>query len=115
MALGHRRVGQDALHHSDRGCQYASRRFSQLLASNGITASMSGKGNCYDNAVVESFFATLKNELLHRRAWPTHEQATVAIAEYIELFYNTRRRHSTLGYVSPLRFELARTQMEKAA
>ncbi len=114
-ALGRRLPGTDLVHHSDRGCQYASRDYQATLAEHGITCSMSRRGNCYDNAVVESFFATLKNELLYRRAWPTHEEATLAIADYIELFYNSRRRHSTLGYQSPLSFELTGTQQQKAA
>ncbi len=76
---------------------------------------MSRRGNCYDNAVVESFFATLKSELIYRHAWPTHEQASLAIADYIELFYNSRRRHSTLDYQTPLSFELTGNQQQKAA
>jgi len=114
-ALGRRLPGADLVHHSDRGCQYASRAYQAVLAQHGITCSMSRRGNCYDNAVVESFFATLKNELVHRHAWPTREHATLAIADYIELFYNCRRRHSTLDYQSPLSFELTGTQRQKAA
>ena len=79
--------------------------FEPLIRDNGIVCSMSRKGNCWDNAVVESFFATIKKELIHRRPWPTVCQAREAIAEYIEVFYNRKRKHSTLGYVSLAAFE----------
>lgn len=96
---------QSLLFHSDRGCQYASADFRALLERHGIEPSMSRTGNCYDNAVAESFFATLKRELVHRSAFADHAQARRAIFEYIEVFYNRQRRHSTLGYVSPEQFE----------
>ncbi len=105
-ALGRRLPALNMIHHSDRGSQYASHDYREALRNNGIVCSMSRKGNCWDNAVVESFFATLKKDLIHRRPWPTVRQAREAIAEYIEVFYNRRRKHTTLGYVSPADFEL---------
>jgi putative transposase len=105
MALGHRKPEKETMHHSDRGSQYASFAFQKLLEQYGITCSMSRKANCHDNAVAESFFGTLKTELVHRRAWPTREAAKAAIHEYIEVFYNRRRLHSRLGYVSPVQYE----------
>jgi len=93
------------LFHSDRGCQYASEAFRTVLEAHGIDRSMSRAGNCYDNAVAESFFATLKRELVNRCDFATHEQARQAIFEYIEVFYNRQRLHSTLGYLSPQAFE----------
>lgn len=105
-AIGKRLPGDDLLHHSDRGSQYASDDYQELLDQNHITCSMSRRGNCWDNAVVESFFGTLKNELIYRRPWPTRESAHQAVAEYIELFYNTWRRHSFLGQKSPCAYEI---------
>ena len=105
MALGARRPTQGLVHHSDRGCQYASGDYRKQLAARGIVCSMSRRGNCWDNAMAESFFATLKNELIHRQPWPTKKQARSAIAEYIACFYNPHRRHSALGYLSPMRYE----------
>lgn len=105
MALEHRRPSQGVLHHSDRGVQYASEQYRQLLADHNLEASMSGVGNCYDNAVVESFFSTLKRELIHHTTYKTHEEAHQSIFEYIEVFYNRRRLHSTLGYRSPAEYE----------
>lgn len=99
--------GQSLLHHSDRGSQYASGAFQKLLADQGIRCSMSGKGNCYDNAAMESFFATLKKELVHQEDYATREAARKSIFEYIEVFYNRERRHSALNYESPCRFEEA--------
>jgi len=104
-ALGYRLPSLDMLHHSDRGSQYASHAYRAALRDNGIVCSMSRKGDCWDNAVVESFFATIKKELLHRRPWPTVHEARTAIVEYIEVFYNRKRKHSTLGYLSPVHFE----------
>jgi len=116
MALGRRSPRQDLLHHSDRGSQYASHRYRKELLQRGITCSMSRKADCWDNAVVESFFATLKKELIHRRPWPSIREARTAIAEYVEVFYNRKRRHSTLGYVSPVEFEkLVEVEAAKAA
>ena len=107
MALHQRRPGQGLIHHSDRGVQYASEDYQQLLAWHGITVSMSGRGNCYDNAMMESFWATLKTERIHQEQYATHEQARQSIFEYIEVFYNRQRLHSSLGYVSPESFEAA--------
>jgi transposase InsO family protein len=91
--------------HSDRGSQYTSHEFQRLLQQNCVQASMSGTGNCYDNAVAESFFGTLKMELIHHTTYRTREEAMTDIFFYIEGFYNRRRRHSTLGYASPLDYE----------
>jgi transposase InsO family protein len=108
MALTNRTPTAGLLHHSDRGSQYAATSYQQLLAAHGITASMSRKGNCWDNACIESFFGTLKRELVYPRHYATREEATRDIFEYIEVFYNRQRRHSTLGYDSPAEYE-ART------
>lgn len=93
------------VHHSDRGCQYASARCQQAMAQQGITCRMSRRGDCWDNAVVESCFATLKGECLDRRPWPTQQEARLAIHEYIGMFYNRHRRHSSLDYQSPACYE----------
>ena len=95
------------LHHSDRGSQYASQAYRDLLRDHNITCSMSRKANCWDNAMMESFFATLKKERVHHESYATREEARQSIFEYIELFYNTRRRHSALGYLSPEQYEQA--------
>ena len=105
MALQQRQVQGSLLHHSDRGSQYAGGPYQQRLATQGIQCSMSRPGNCWDNAVVESFFASLKTELIYRRRFQTRQEAHSAIFTYIEGFYNRRRRHSTLGYRSPMEFE----------
>jgi transposase InsO family protein len=105
MALAGRSPGEMLLHHSDRGVQYAATQFRRLLSHKGIVASMSRKGNCYDNAVVESFFATLEWELIERSDWSTRDAARVSIFDYIECWYNRRRRHSSLGYLSPMEYE----------
>lgn len=108
MALHHRQPdGDELVHHSDRGVQYASDDYQHLLARCGITCSMSGRGDCYDNAMMESFWATLKTELVHHRRYATREQARQSIFEYVEVFYNRKRLHSALGYVSPESFEAA--------
>ena len=107
MALTHRKHPEGLIHHSDRGVQYASEAYQQMLQRHGLTGSMSGKGDCWDNAMMESFWATLKTELIHRSRYATHEQAKAAIFEYIEVFYNRKRLHSSLGYVSPESFEAA--------
>ena len=107
MALAGRHPLSGMLHHSDRGSQYASQEYRQLLAAHGILSRMSRVGNCWDNAVAESFFATLKIELVYQTQWRTREEARSALFEYIELFYNRQRRHSTLGYLSPSEFEQA--------
>lgn len=108
MALANRRPQAGLLHHSDRGSQYAATKYQHLLTAHGITPSMSRRGNCWDNACVESFFGTLKRELVYHRHYATREEAKRDIFEYIEVFYNRKRRHSTLGYDSPAEFE-ART------
>jgi putative transposase len=105
MAVARRRPGEGLLHHSDRGVQYASEDYMHLLQLHGMEVSMSGKGDCWDNAVMESFWATLKNELVNHQRYATRAAARDSIFEYIEVFYNRRRLHSTLGYVSPETFE----------
>lgn len=105
MALGQRGLGAAPLHHSDQGVQYSSTDYQEILERHGITCSMSRRANCWDNAVVESFFGTLKQELVYRHRWTTRSALRHAIYEYTEVFYNRRRRHSTLGYVSPAEFE----------
>jgi len=104
MALQHRGA-RDGVHHSDRGVQYAAHAYRRLLAEAGFTASMSRVGNCWDNAVVESFFATLTKELLVDGVLETRGQASAAVFEFIEVWYNRRRRHSTLGYLTPVEYE----------
>ena len=105
MALGQRRVQSDLIHHSDRGVQYLSDDFQALLKANGITCSMSDKGSCYDNAVVESFFASLKRERISRRKYKTRDEARADVFDYIERFYNRQRRHGYVGNISPAAFE----------
>jgi len=105
MAIAKRQPPRGLIHHSDRGSQYASLPYQQLLTEHGIVGSMSRKGNCWDNAVAESFFATLKIELVHQNRWRTRGEARSAVFEYIELFYNRRRLHSALSYLSPHQFE----------
>jgi transposase InsO family protein len=105
MALLRRRPEADLMHHSDRGSQYASEAFQRLLRDENITCSMSRKGNCYDNAVMESFFASLKKELVHQADYKTRAEARQSLFEYIEVFYNQQRLHSTLGYLSPAEYE----------
>ena len=112
MAIAARRPAPGLVHHSDRGSQYAAGEYRALLASQGMLASMSRKGDCWDNAVAESFFATLERELVARHDWGTHAEAEQAIFGYIETWYNRRRRHSTLGYVSPVQYE---TTLQSAA
>jgi len=105
MALSARRPLPGLVHHSDRGVHYASTAYRTLLATHGITQSMSRRGNCWDNAVAESFFATLEWELIMQHAWRTRAAAHQAIFEYIATWYNTKRRHSSLDYLSPAEFE----------
>jgi transposase InsO family protein len=109
MALRSRQPAQDALLHSDRGSQYTAAGYRQLLAAHGLVQSMSRKGNCWDNAAMEAFFSTLAFECLQGRRFPTRAQAKTEVFSYIETFYNRKRLHSTLGYVSPEEFE-ARNQ-----
>ncbi len=105
MALWKRRPLAGLLVDSDRGSQYASDRYQQLLNDNGFICSMSRKGNCWDNPVTESFFHTLKTELIHHEDFQTQEEAQQAIFEYIEVFYNRQRKHSTNGYLAPFVYE----------
>jgi putative transposase len=109
MALAARKPGADLLHHSDRGVQYACGEYQQLLAARGISVSMSGVGDCYDNAPTESLWGKLKTELVYLERFATRQQARAAIFDYIECFYNRVRLHSSLGYVSPERFEAGMT------
>jgi len=105
MAITQRQPGSGLIHHSDQGATYASASYRQILGKHGLISSMSRKGNCYDNAVAESFFANLKNELVHHCNFKTREEAKSAIFDYIELFYNRNRIHAYLGYQSPVAFE----------
>jgi len=105
MALNRRRPGRGLIHHSDRGSQYASGAYQDLLANRGIIPSMSRKGDCWDNAPMESFFHTLKVELVHHRDYRTREEARGDIIEYMEMFYNWQRRHSSLDYATPMEYE----------
>lgn len=114
-ALTTQRPASGWLHHSDRGCQYASAAYRARLAAWGGEQSMSRRGNCWDNAVAESFFATLEHELLADTDFPSRAAAAHAIFEFIEVWYNRERRHSTLGYVSPVQYERQLTQQARAA
>ena len=105
QAHTHRRPARGCLHHSDRGCQYASAEYRSLIAAHGLEASMSRAGNCYDNPAMVSFWSTLKNELVHRQTFATRAHARAAIFEYVEVFYNRQRLHSALNYKSPVDFE----------
>ena len=105
MAVWNRQPGEGVIHHSDHGCQYTSLLFGERCQAVGIRCSMGSVGDCYDNAMAESFFATLECELLARQAFPTHLAARTALFEYLEVFYNRQRRHSALGYLSPVEFE----------
>ena len=105
MAVTHRKPEAGLLHHSDRGCQYTSEAYQTFLKEHGIQVSMSRKGNCWDNAVMERFFGTRKRECTSRMRFTSQEQAHSTIFEYIECFYNRVRKHSTLGYLSPVQFE----------
>ena len=105
MAVALRQPPRGCIHHTDRGSQYCSHDYQKLLRQYGFQVSMSGKGNCYDNSAVETFFKTIKAELIWRRSWPTRRVVELAIFEYINGFYNPRRRHSALGWKSPVAFE----------
>jgi putative transposase len=108
MAIWRRRPAAELLHHSDQGSQYSSDQFQQLLAEHGVVCSMSRSGNCWDNAAMESFFSTMKTERTSRKVYRTRDAARADVFDYIERFYNQRRRHSTLDYLSPLDFEQQR-------
>ena len=105
MALWNRRPAGEVIHHSDRGCQYTSLAFGSRCRRAGVSLSMGSVGDCYDNAMAESFFATLECELIARSRWRTHAEARMAVFDYIEGFYNPRRRHSALAYLSPAEYE----------
>src|SRR6266567_8419079 len=105
MALGQRWPTESLIVHSDRGAQFASAAYRQLLGQHGLTASMSRKGNCYDNAFIESFFSSLKYELVYHHRFATLAHARTAIFDYIETFYNRTRLHSSLAYQTPINFE----------
>ena len=105
MALRRRQPGRGLILHSDRGSQFAAREFRRLLDAAGVVPSMSRRGDCWDNAVIESFFGSIKNELLDRRPWPTRRECYSAIAEYIEVFYDVRRLHSSNGFRTPAEAE----------
>ena len=105
MAFINRKPQRELLHHSDQGAEYSNKEYQGLLKSHGMTCSMSRKANCYDNAVVESFFKTIKVELARQQKFQSCEEARAAIFEYIEVFYNRKRLHSTLGYRSPADYE----------
>lgn len=107
MALMRRKPPQGVIHHSDRGSQYCSDAYQALLSKHGFICSMSGKGNCYDNAVMESFYHTLKVELIYGQRYRTRSEAQMAVFDYIEIFYNRPRLHSGLGYQAPEAFERA--------
>ena len=115
MALHRRAPSGGLLFHSDRGSQYAANEFQRILIENGVQCSMSRKGNCWDNAVAESFFATLKTELVHDADFTTRNEALRAIFDFIELFYNRTRRHSALGYLSPADYETMVVKKRRAA
>jgi transposase InsO family protein len=108
MGIKTRRVSNGLLHHSDRGVQYTSGRYRQILEEHGIQASMSRTGDCYDNAVVESFWGKLKTEMVYHERFATMTQARAAVFEYIEVFYNRQRLHAAIGYISPEQFEARR-------
>jgi transposase InsO family protein len=110
QAVRNRRPAAGIVFHSDRGCQYTSAQFATAATELGVRLSVGRRGQCWDNAVSESFFATIKKELIHRRPWPTRAAAHAAIFDYIEGWYNTRRRHSSLGNLSPAQFETQRPQ-----
>ena len=105
MAIWRRGKPDALLHHSDRGSQYTAEPFQKLMADNGVTCSMSRSGNVWDNAVMESFFSSLKTERIARKVYRTRDQARADVFDYVERFYNPTRRHSTIGYVSPMQFE----------
>ena len=115
MALARRGPAPQLIHHTDRGCQYTSETYTKILAAHGIRSSLSRPHNCWDNAVAESFFATLKSDLIYRQTWPTRPSARSAIFEYIEAFYNPRRIHSTLGNLSPVDFENRHSRVAQSA
>jgi len=115
QALRRRRPGPGLMHHSDRGVQYACNDYRNRLAQHGIVVSMSRRGDCWDNAVAESFFATLEWELVQDVDWPTRNQASHDLFEYIEIWYNRKRRHSSLDYLTPAEYDAKLAAMNWAA
>lgn len=115
MAVRRRQPGEGLVFHTDRGSQYASGEFQHQLESHGMRGSMSARGDCYDNAVAESFFGSLKSELVDRQPWATRRRVIEALGEYIEVFYDSQRLHSTLGYRTPAEVERAWSQQARAA
>jgi putative transposase len=115
MAFENRAPEQGVIFHSDRGCQYTSRDFAELARANGVVLSVGRKGECWDNAVAESFFATIKRELIDTRSWPTRAGLRRGVFEYVEGWYNTRRLHSTLGYLSPAQYEAVHHNADRQA
>src|SRR5215218_9340176 len=115
QAVAARRPAEGLIHHSDRGSQYCSHEYQALLCDHGMRVSMSRKGNCYDNAPIESFWGTLKTELVHHRHYRTREEAAREVAEYIDLFYNRQRRQERLGYLSPTAYTQQFTRQQRAA
>jgi putative transposase len=115
QAVAARRPAPGLIHHSDRGSQYCSHEYQELLASHGIRVSMSRKGNCYDNAPIEGFFGTLKTELVHHRRYESRGEAAREIAEYLDLFYNRQRRQARLGYLSPAAYTQQFMRQQRAA
>jgi transposase InsO family protein len=114
MALRSRRPAPGLIFHSDRGSQYTSGQFRELLEANGVRQSLSRARQCWDNAVGESWFSTLKEELVYRHAWPTRAQARRAIFEFVEVFYNRQRLHSSLNYLTPVEYEERRAKEQTA-
>jgi len=115
MALQSRQPPPGLVHHSDRGCQYASHDYRRVLDARGIVCSMSRKGDCWDNAVAESFFGALKTELVNDADFATRAEARTAIFEYIEVFFNRQRLHSSLGYIAPADYEALANRLPVAA
>jgi putative transposase len=115
MAFANRSPAEGVIFHSDRGCQYTSKEFADLARQNGVVLSVGRKGECWDNAVAESFFATIKRELIDTRSWPTRAGLHRSVFEYIEGWYNTRRLHSTLGYLSPSQYEILHHNADRQA
>ena len=106
MAIWRRGKPDALMHHSDRGSQYTSEQFQRLMADHGVICSMSRAGNCWDNAAMESFFSSLKTERTARKTYRTRDEAKADVFDYVERFYNVKRRHSTIEYISPMEFEM---------
>jgi putative transposase len=115
MAIFRRGRPRAVLHHSDQGSQYTSEDFQRFLESHGIVCSMSRRGNCWDNAAMESFFSTLKTERLNKKHYRTRDDLRADVFDYIKRFYNPRRRHSTIGYISPVQFEKSKMRLTEVS